>query len=233
MHNAALAASGRQIKYELIDVLPANFEATLQEFIGRGGAGNVTIPHKLHAFQCMDACTESANRCGAINTFWRDDFSRTCGHNTDVAGFNSMIVELLGEPPANARVAVLGSGGAATAVLTAIADWPGVTATVHGRDLARAAVARMRHSVVVRAASMRDPTIGEADIVVNATPVGMSSELPLTQLSSTSSTVPTKRHGCATHERAGIAPLTGFRCCCTRALRHSSAGSARSQTSQR
>ncbi|MEO5904697.1 MAG: shikimate dehydrogenase [Gemmatimonadaceae bacterium] len=176
MHNAALAASGRSIKYESIDVLPENFEATLRDFVDIGGAGNVTIPHKLHAFQFMDACTEPANKSGAVNTFWRDDYSRLCGHNTDVAGFTAMITELLGAAPSNVRVAVLGSGGAAGAVLTAIADWPGVTATVHGRDLARAAVARMRHSVVIRAASMRDPLIGDADIVVNATPVGMSSD---------------------------------------------------------
>ncbi|MEO7368071.1 MAG: shikimate dehydrogenase [Gemmatimonadaceae bacterium] len=176
MHNAALAASGRTIRYETIDVLPENFDPALREFVATGGAGNVTIPHKLHAFQCMDACTEPANKSGAVNTFWRDDYNRTCGHNTDVAGFTSMIAELLGDTPSNMRVAVLGSGGAAGAVLTAIADWPGVTATVHGRDLARAAVSRMRHSVVVRAASMRDPLIGEADIVVNATPVGMSND---------------------------------------------------------
>ena len=51
-----------------------------------------------------------------------------------------------------------------------------IQATVHARDLARATATRMRHSVVVKAASMRDPLIAEADIVVNATPVGMSSD---------------------------------------------------------
>ena len=176
MQNAALAASGRSMRYETIDVLPDDFEATLRDFVANGGVGNITIPHKLHAFRCMDACTEPANKCGAVNTFWRDDYSRLCGHNTDVAGFAAMVQELLGEVPNNVRVAVLGSGGAATAVLTAISDWPGVTATVHGRDLARASAARMRHSVVVRVASMRDPLIAQADIVVNATPVGMSSD---------------------------------------------------------
>lgn len=176
MQNAALAASGRSIRYETMDVTIEAFEATLRDFVAHGGAGNVTIPHKQHAFQCMDACTEPANKCGAVNTFWRDDYGRMCGHNTDVDGFTKMMTEFLGKIPENARVAVLGSGGAASAILTAIADWPGATATVHGRDLARATATRMRHSVVVRAGSMRDPVIGEADIVVNATPVGMSSD---------------------------------------------------------
>jgi shikimate dehydrogenase len=176
MQNAALAAAGKTIKYEAIDVTIEDFEKTLTDFLNSGGAGNITIPHKQHAFQCMDACTEEANKCGAVNTFWRDDYGRTCGHNTDVTGFATMMREFLGEISPNLRVAVLGAGGAASAVLTAIAAWPGATATVHARDLARATATRMRHSVVVKAASMRDPLIAEADIVVNATPVGMSSD---------------------------------------------------------
>lgn len=175
MHNAALAASGRSLRYETIDIAVEDLDREMRALLAQRVAGNVTIPHKLHAFQLMDACTEQAIKCGAVNTFWSDDYGRTCGHNTDVAGFDATVEELIGELPQNVRVAVLGSGGAAAAVLTAISEWPGATATVHGRDLARATVARMRHSVVVRAASMRDPLIGEADIVVNATPVGMSS----------------------------------------------------------
>jgi shikimate dehydrogenase len=176
MHNAALAASGRTLRYETVDIPPENLDRQLKALLAQKVAGNVTIPHKLHAFDLMDACTEEAIKCSAVNTFWTDDYGRTCGHNTDVAGFDALVTELVGEIPANMRVAVLGSGGAAAAVLTAVDSWPGASATVHGRDLARATVARMRHSVVTRAASMRDPVIGEADIVVNATPVGMSGD---------------------------------------------------------
>jgi shikimate dehydrogenase len=174
MHNAALAASGRTLRYETIDIGAEDLERELRALIAQKTGGNVTIPHKVRAFELMDACTEQAIKCGAVNTFWSDDYGRTCGHNTDVEGFDALVTELVGEIPENVRVAVLGSGGASAAVLTAVDKWPGASATVHARDLARAAVARMRHSVVVRAASMRDPLIGEADIVVNATPIGMS-----------------------------------------------------------
>jgi len=176
MHNAALAASGRALRYETLDVRPEDLASEMRSLFAGHAAGNVTIPHKLHAFELMDACTDQAIKSGAVNTFWSDDYGRKCGHNTDVAGFNATVEELIGEIPESARVAVLGSGGAAAAVLTAVSEWPGATATVHGRDLARATAARMRHSVVTRAASMRDPLIGEADIVVNATPVGMASD---------------------------------------------------------
>ncbi len=180
MHNAALEASGRAIRYETLDVLPHEFESSFRALARERTAGNVTIPHKQHAFQVTDACTQPAIECGAVNTFWSDGYARLCGHNTDVSGFAATVSELVGDVPSGSRVAVLGSGGAAAAVLAAVSAWPGVTATVHGRDLARASACRVRFSAVIRAGSMRDPSIGEADIVVNATPVGMASdEYPL------------------------------------------------------
>lgn len=71
---------------------------------------------------------------------------------------------------------MLGTGGAAAAALTAIDTWPEATASVHARDLARAMSARMRHTAVVRACSMRDPCLSDADLVVNATPIGMGND---------------------------------------------------------
>jgi shikimate 5-dehydrogenase len=64
-------------------------------------------------------------------------------------------------------------------VITAIDAWPGATVTVHARDLSRAVAMRMRHSAVVRACTMRDPCLEEADIVVNATPLGTNDSDPL------------------------------------------------------
>ena len=78
------------------------------------------------------------------------------------------------------EVAILGAGGAAAAALTSIDQWPDVSASVHARDLARAMSMRMRHSAVVRVCSMRDPCLGDADLVINATPIGMGAdELPV------------------------------------------------------
>jgi len=117
-----------------------------------------------------------------VNTFWTTDDGQLTGDNTDVAGFEGMVVDVLGRIPADTRVAVLGAGGAASAVLTAIETWPNATASVHARDLARAMAMRMRHPVVVRACSMRDPCLEAADIVVNATPIGLASDDHPTEL---------------------------------------------------
>ena len=129
----------------------------------------------------MQKLTRIATRVGAVNTFWVDDDGDLAVDNTDVTGFAGMIEQVMGEAPVGARVAVLGAGGAASAVLVAMEAWEGASATVHARDLSRASALQMRHSVVVRACSMRDPCLADATIVVNATPLGAreSDEMPV------------------------------------------------------
>ena len=178
MHNAALAALGSPLRYETLDVPPEELGTVLASLGMINIAGNCTVPHKKHAIESMGKLTATAMRVGAINVFWRDAEGELAGDNTDVYGFREMAAEVIGEMPASARVAVLGAGGAAAAVLTAIDSWPDVSATVHSRDLSRAVAMRMRHSVVVRACSMRDPCIADANIVVNATPLGLNESDP-------------------------------------------------------
>jgi shikimate dehydrogenase len=176
MHNAALEAIGSSVRYEALDVLPENLDATLREISLKKCGGNFTIPHKKPAMQSMRVVSDVAHSVGAVNTFWSDGYGAIDGDNTDVTGFEKAVSELTGEIPKGIRVAVLGAGGAAAAALTAIDRWPDVTASVHARDLARAMSMRMRHSAVVRACSMRDPCVADADLVVNATPIGMGSD---------------------------------------------------------
>ena len=182
MHNAALAAAGSPLRYEAVQVDPHDLAATMETFRAAHVAGNVTSPHKKNVLASMQKLTRVATRVGAVNTFWVDADGDLAGDNTDVTGFSGMVEEVLGGAPAGARVAVLGAGGAASAVLTALEVWEGATATVHARDLSRASALQMRFSVVVRACSMRDPCLADATIVVNATPVGAggtNEELPV------------------------------------------------------
>lgn len=176
MHNAALEAKGWPLRYEALDVAPADLDSTLAELSRTRCAGNFTMPHKKSAMHSMRVISDVAHHVGAVNTFWGDGYGALDADNTDVAGFDGAARDLLGDIPAGLRVAVLGTGGAAAAALTAVDDWPGATASVHARDLARAMSMRMRHSVVVRACSMRDPCLSDADLVVNATPIGMGTD---------------------------------------------------------
>ncbi len=176
MYNAALEAAGRKLRYETLDVPPDALSSAIEALALQNSAGNFTLPHKKAAFKRVAQPSALSSAVGAVNTFWRTDDGVIAGDNTDVAGFNEMVREELGSLPETSRVAVIGAGGAASAVLTALESWSGATASVHARDLARATSMRMRHPVVVRACSMRDPCLEDADLVVNATPIGLSGE---------------------------------------------------------
>lgn len=170
--NAALRAAGIPLTYEALHVEPVDFAATFAALAGEGAAGNVTIPHKEVAAAACDDLTPLARRVGAVNTFWQQD-GRTIGDNTDVGGFDALVARLLGAPPAHARVAVLGAGGSAAAVLAAVDGWTDATVTVHARTASRARTLARRVGTPVRVVDDIASAVRDATLVVNCTPVGM------------------------------------------------------------
>jgi shikimate dehydrogenase len=175
--NAALRAAGLPLEYEVLDVPPARLAPTLADLRAIGAAGNVTIPHKEALASLCDELTDLARRVGAVNTFWCAN-GMLIGDNTDVAGFAAAVAALLGRDRL-ARlksVAVLGAGGAAAAVLAAVECWPGARARVHGRSPDRARRLCERFGGVATAAATIDEAVTAADLVVNATPVGLGDD---------------------------------------------------------
>ncbi len=176
MHNAALDAAGISLRYEALDVEPQQLSETLGKLSSVHGAGNITIPHKRSAIGLMGAISAAAAAAGTVNTFWSDEDGHLAGDNTDVAGFEFLTTETTGAIPGNCRIAVLGAGGAAAAVLAAVSGWKGCTATVHSRSIESAAALCRRFSAFSRAMEMSDDQVRQADIVVNATPVGLGDD---------------------------------------------------------
>lgn len=156
-----------------MDVLPAQLRATLRALRNEGAAGNVTIPHKQAVFGLCDHRTSLAERAGAVNTFWTQD-GALIGDNTDVAGFDFAARDLLESAQADLprRVALIGAGGAAAAVATAVSDWDGAELVVWSRTPARAEELVKRFACA-RAETDLATAVRGADLVVNATPMGM------------------------------------------------------------
>lgn len=171
--NAALVAAGIALRYEAIDVSPASLGQVVEDLVRENAAGNVTVPHKESVAARCGRLTSQAERVGAVNTFAVDG-GILVGHNTDVAGFDHAVRDLLGGPPANLTVGVFGAGGAAAAVLAAVESWPRCSAIVTNRDRARAARLSARFGTVAREGDAGE--IAErADLVVNATSLGIGS----------------------------------------------------------
>jgi len=171
--NAALHAAGLEVRYDAVDVAPADLAATLHALVHEGAAGNVTVPHKERVASLCDHLTPLATRVGAVNTWWSVD-GALHGDNTDVAGFDDAVLSLLGKVPVGARVAVLGAGGAARAAVAAVREWPGADLAIWSRTLERAAPLMALGPIgATRVEEFMAHALLGADLVVNATPIGL------------------------------------------------------------
>ena len=119
--NAALAAAGLAVRYEIADVDAADLDRVIEQIRRDGAAGNVTVPHKVAFAARCDVWSATASRVGAVNTFWVDGAGRLVGDNTDAGGFSAALRALV-SPEQVREVALIGAGGSAAAVVAAMAE---------------------------------------------------------------------------------------------------------------
>ena len=185
LHNAAFAALGLDWTYLAFEV-PAGQGAdavAAMRTLGIEGL-SVTMPHKDAAAAACDELSPAAALLGAVNCVRRDG-DRLIGENTDGAGLVRSLRTQAGVDPAGLRTVVLGAGGAARAVIVALAA-AGASVTVVNRspDAAAWAAALGAAAGGTAAGTAGRPSgsaaVGgpeaarDADVVVNATPLGMT-----------------------------------------------------------
>jgi shikimate dehydrogenase len=170
--NAAFAATHLDWTFVAFDVAEGGGAAAVQAMrtLGLGGL-SVTMPHKVAVHAAVDELTPTADDLGAVNcVFWKGD--RLVGDNTDGAGFLDALTIDAGVSVEGRRCVLLGAGGAGRAVARALGDAGCAELVVVNRSAAPAE----------RAAALAGPngTVGgpdavpAADLVVNATPLGMA-----------------------------------------------------------
>jgi shikimate dehydrogenase len=179
LHRAAFAALGlsdswRSLAFEV----PAGQAADALAAMRRADMSglSVTMPHKAAVAGLVDQRTEVARRLDAVNCIVQRD-GTLLGANTDGAGFVAALDRGASFSPARRRCLVVGAGGAARAVVLALADAGADAVAVLNRTperaAAAAALAGAAGSVVGSTEGARVAAIQAADLVVNATPVGM------------------------------------------------------------
>lgn len=176
--NAALRAAGIPLTYRALDVRPEELPATLHGLRSRHGAGNVTIPHKQAVARLCDRLTPLAARCGAVNCFWHED-DLLVGDNTDVAAADQTARALLRDRLPGARVALVGAGGAAAAMLAAVEGWGDARVRLYNRHMPRALELARRFAAIATVVPSLEAALTGADLVVNATPLGLGRDDPL------------------------------------------------------
>ena len=175
--NAALGAAAIDIRYEALNVPTDSLSAILDQARAERWAGNVTVPHKEAVYSACSTLTPVAERARAVNTFLASP-SGIHGHNTDVEGVSDAVRNLLGRDPTGLRIGVIGAGGAAAAVLTAAETWKDCTALVANRSRPRLDKLVAEFRSVARASDV-DEIASRADLVINATSLGLRPDDPL------------------------------------------------------
>ncbi len=163
MHNAAFRAAGIDAIYLPLEAASFDDFATFVQAFDLRGA-SVTAPFKQDAFAAVSTPDAATAGLGAVNTL-RRRAGAWDGCNTDVTGF---LAPLATHDLAGRRVAVLGAGGAARAVVPALVE-RGALVSVHARRPEAAQALAVGHRVT---ASPWPPAADGWDVLVQTTPVG-------------------------------------------------------------
>ncbi len=172
LHNTAFGALGIDWVSVGFPVAEGQAEVALAGARALGVRGlSVTMPHKEAAAAIAEETTAIAARLGAVNCLDSVD-GRWIGDSTDGAGLVAALAHAPGVDPVGLRCLVVGAGGAARAVVAALADAGAAEVVVVNRTQRRAHVAASLAGPIGRVGTGEDAR--ECDLVVNATPMGMA-----------------------------------------------------------
>ena len=190
IHQAALEAVGLSGQYRLFAIPPTSDRSVkLKDILEQMRCGNlhglnVTIPHKQTVIPLLDDLTSTARAIGAVNVISLQE-GRLIGDNTDAPGFLADLERSMnGGYSGQSRAIVLGAGGAARAVVYALlgAGWKVCVASrrpKQAQELTKELCAISGKPGSSVAAISLTPSslksyLSDCDLVVNATPLGMS-----------------------------------------------------------
>ena len=217
LHNAAFAAAGLDWRFVAFEVAPggAADAVAAMRTLGIGGFA-VTTPHKADVAAAVDEVDAASAALRSVNTVVLRDDGSTFGVSTDGDGFVDSL-RAAGADPAGRRVVVLGAGGAARSIVDALgrAGAADVVDRQPQRRYGRRSPQRSRrwHG----SGSLDD--IAAADVLVNATSVGMGSRrvpgrpgarCTPGSWSPTSCTTRSRRRCCGRPRAAGAAAVDGL-----------------------
>jgi len=183
LHGHWLAAHGIDGAYLPLPVAPDDVAAVLAAMPKMGFRGcNVTVPHKEAALAACTRVDDVARRIGAVNTIVFDEDGMAQGSNTDAFGFMANLTAGASRwNPRAAPAVVLGAGGAARAVVAALADAgvPEIRLVNRTRDRAEQVAASLGTAdvgarIAVGDWDRRADLLADAGLLVNTTTLGMA-----------------------------------------------------------
>ena len=188
MHNTAFKELGVDAVYKLFPLKKNELDIFFTELRKPSSPVfglNVTVPHKEAVLEYLDNITPLAQKIMAVNTIVINKERKLLGYNTDAPGFLAHLVELEFNTR-DKRIAIMGSGGSARAILAVLCMIPERpdSIKIYNRtpqrldNLLEDLSARIDTSIVQPVASIDDLDIPEADLLINTTSVGLKPEDP-------------------------------------------------------
>lgn len=188
MHNTEFKELNLPYHYQPFELPEDQLEDGVKALRLLGVEGfNVTIPHKVAIIPLLDEVEQEALDIGAVNTVYRKG-NQLIGTNTDGRGYLLSLLRQVGEDSLiDKRVLIVGAGGAARAVAVSIARSGVGSMAIANRTLANAKELSTVCSkyAKVDAVSLEGvgSSLGDYDIIINTTSVGMSPEIDRIPLS--------------------------------------------------
>jgi shikimate dehydrogenase len=183
IHNLIFRKIGIDGEYDLLEVEKPNLEYMLEHLPESYGGVNVTIPYKLAVMQNLTFISPEAKAIGAVNTIYFVNGEKR-GYNTDYFGFgrllehNAIAVE-------NKDVVILGSGGAARAVVQYFVDNGAKSITIASRNPKDACSKFSDFAALPKLDFLNYEQLfehGAGDILVNTTPIGMYPQMEVSPI---------------------------------------------------
>ena len=176
MHNAAIAALGLDYAYVAFHVRPDELRQAIEGMRALQIAGlNVTVPHKQGVMAHLDEVSVEAVAIGAVNTVINRQ-GQLVGYNTDAFGILKSLKCDGGMERLPARVALLGAGGAARAILYALLQCEEVERILllnRTRSKAESLAEDLDREGRVVVEGMNASSVAEVELLINSTSVGM------------------------------------------------------------
>ena len=180
MQTAALQYLNIRGEYKAYGVKEEELKNIFEKLKQEGISGlNVTIPHKISIIPLLDKLTKTAKSVGAVNTIIFKD-GKSIGDNTDVIGFWEAIPEEIKKEIPNKMISILGCGGAAHAVCTALILNNTKKITVYGRNKNKLENFKKHFAETPRqgvyeieTCLLDDIDLSDTFMLVNTAPIGM------------------------------------------------------------
>ena len=181
IHNDWMARAGIVGVYEAIDIAPEDLDGRVHELVKAGYSGlNVTLPHKQSIMGLCGEVDMAAQKIGAVNTVKIQE-GKLFGYNTDAYGFIQNIKANAAFDFENKSAFVLGAGGAARAIIQGLIEAGISKIYLTNRTKEKAQELRGMNSAVIEIVDwgVRESVLGNVDLLVNTTSLGMVGKPPL------------------------------------------------------